>query len=285
MIKKSLIFSLAVVCLSAVASHAEDVKITTYYPSPYGVYKGISSTDKTTLATDNLATNPNSKLLVGATTPPSGSTAKLYVLGSVEGDAFRAYEFGGVYAFIEAGAADWTADMGGYDDVADAFAKTRLDGAPLLLQTRSFGNVGIGTEPPSSSAKLEVSSTNQGFLPPRVTGTGSVTPVAGLIIYDTSTTPGVMKYYNGTAWVPMGGAAAGHIGVPAYDSGWFSYSGPGSVVKDHNLGTDNTIVVIEFKASPADWVGINNIDGPWAPNGGAATYVGWINKTSNQITL
>src|SRR3989338_437694 len=238
MIKKSLIFSLAVVCLSAVASHAEDVKITTYYPSPYGVYKGISSTDKTTLATDNLATNPNSKLLVGATTPPSGSTAKLYVLGSVEGDAFRAYEFGGVYAFIETGAADWTADMGGYDDVADAFAKTRLDGAPLLLQTRSFGNVGIGTETPSASAKLEVSSATQGFLPPRVANTSAIAaPARGLVVYDLSDDQ--VKYWNGSQWKSMGGG--GGLGPPDYETPgpWQLFGAPSNtgIVLSHNLNT------------------------------------------------
>ncbi len=66
MIKKSLIFMLAIVCLSAVASRAEEVKITTYYPSPYGVYKGLSSTSDTNLATDATA-----KVGIGTATPVS----------------------------------------------------------------------------------------------------------------------------------------------------------------------------------------------------------------------
>jgi len=51
-------------------------------------------------------------------------------------------------------------------------------------------NVGIGTDSPHVSAKLEVSSNNSGFLPPRMTTTQRntiVNPVAGLQIYNTTT--------------------------------------------------------------------------------------------------
>lgn len=75
---------------------------------------------------------------------------------------------------------------------------------------------GIGTTTPSPSAKLEVASTNQGFLPPRIalTATNAGSPVAspatGLLIYNTATTgtapnnvaPGYY-YWNGSAWVAI----------------------------------------------------------------------------------
>jgi hypothetical protein len=82
---------------------------------------------------------------------------------------------------------------------------------------------GIGTTTPNASAKLDVTSTTQGFLPPRVTLTGtndnttiknsagsSVIPATGLLVYNTSTTttdpfkvvPGYY-YYNGTSWVSI----------------------------------------------------------------------------------
>ncbi len=51
-------------------------------------------------------------------------------------------------------------------------------------------NVGIGTDSPHVSAKLEVSSNNSGFLPPRMTTSQRntiVNPVAGLQIYNTTT--------------------------------------------------------------------------------------------------
>ena len=51
-------------------------------------------------------------------------------------------------------------------------------------------NVGIGTNTPDPSAKLEISSNNSGFLPPRMTTAerdGIVNPAAGLQIYNTTT--------------------------------------------------------------------------------------------------
>ena len=63
------------------------------------------------------------------------------------------------------------------------------------------GNLGIGTSTPEASAKLELSSTTQGFLPPRLTDTqrdAVTSPATGLIIYNT--TSGTINFYNGTAW-------------------------------------------------------------------------------------
>lgn len=78
------------------------------------------------------------------------------------------------------------------------------------------GQTGIGTTSPSPSAKLEVASTNQGFLPPRIalTATNAASPVTspatGLLIYNTATTnnasnnvaPGYY-FWNGSAWVAI----------------------------------------------------------------------------------
>lgn len=73
---------------------------------------------------------------------------------------------------------------------------------------------GIGTTTPSASAKLEVASSTQGFLPPRLalTATNAASPVSspatGLIVYNTATigtapnnvVPGYY-FWNGSAWV------------------------------------------------------------------------------------
>lgn len=63
-----------------------------------------------------------------------------------------------------------------------------------------YAQIGIGTTSPDASAILEVSATDKGFLIPRVAGVGAITetPVAGLMIYDT--TEQCLKYYNGTDW-------------------------------------------------------------------------------------
>jgi hypothetical protein len=87
----------------------------------------------------------------------------------------------------------------------------------------TYAQTGIGTTTPNASAKLEVSSSTQGFLPPRIALTAtndnttiknaagtSITPATGLLIYNTATTgtapnnvvPGYY-YYNGTVWVQI----------------------------------------------------------------------------------
>jgi hypothetical protein len=76
-------------------------------------------------------------------------------------------------------------------------------GATLAEHMRitSAGNIGIGATNPTSSAKLEVSSTTSGFLPPRMTTSQRnliSSPVAGLMIYNTNSNK--LNFYNGAAW-------------------------------------------------------------------------------------
>jgi hypothetical protein len=68
---------------------------------------------------------------------------------------------------------------------------------------------GIGTTTPSPSAKLEVFSNNQGFLPPRVTlSSGSdvntiSNPAIGLLVYNTGNNVALQAgyyYWNGVSW-------------------------------------------------------------------------------------
>jgi uncharacterized protein (TIGR02145 family) len=61
--------------------------------------------------------------------------------------------------------------------------------------------VGIGTTTPNASAKMEITSTTQGFLPPRMTTTqrdGIASPAAGLTVYNT--TVNCLQWWNGTLW-------------------------------------------------------------------------------------
>lgn len=63
------------------------------------------------------------------------------------------------------------------------------------------GKTGIGTTTPAQSALLDVSSTSQGFLPPRMTTTqrdAIVSPAEGLIIYNLTTHK--LNVYTGSAW-------------------------------------------------------------------------------------
>lgn len=94
-----------------------------------------------------------------------------------------------------------------------ALLKLFLVNVLLVLSSCCFAQVGIGTNSPSGSAQLEVRSTNKGFLPPRLTLTGTsdvstiASPATGLLVYNTTATgsgatavtPG-FYYYDGARW-------------------------------------------------------------------------------------
>lgn len=65
--------------------------------------------------------------------------------------------------------------------------------------------VGVGTNTPNASAALDITSTTQGLLTPRMTSAQRVaisTPADGLVVYQTDNTPGLYCYVNG-AWNPV----------------------------------------------------------------------------------
>jgi len=65
-------------------------------------------------------------------------------------------------------------------------------------------NVGVGTNSPDISAALDVSSTDKGLLPPRLsTAQRNAMPnkTAGLLIYNTSVS--CLEMYNGSAWINL----------------------------------------------------------------------------------
>ena len=82
----------------------------------------------------------------------------------------------------------------------------------LTLTTIAQAQIGIGTATPASSAKLDVTSTNKGFLPPRMTNIqrdAIVSPVPGLQIWCTNCgLYGETQVHNGSTWVNMVGGAA-----------------------------------------------------------------------------
>jgi hypothetical protein len=96
----------------------------------------------------------------------------------------------------------------------------------IFLFGKSFAQTGIGTTNPHASAKLDVSATNKGFLPPRVTltsGTDNSTissPATGLLVYNTGNNVGLAAgyyYWNGGAWATI--ATAGGSGSVAAEFG------------------------------------------------------------------
>ncbi len=83
----------------------------------------------------------------------------------------------------------------------------------LFLFCKVYAQTGIGTNTPHASAKLEVSATNRGFLPPRIALTGILdvstiaSPATGLVIYNTATAGAIPNnvlpgyyYWDGSKW-------------------------------------------------------------------------------------
>jgi len=99
---------------------------------------------------------------------------------------------------------------------------------------------GIGTTTPHASAKLDVTSSDKGFLPPRMTSaqrTAISSPAAGLMVYQTDGTSG-LYYYNGTAWIYIINSTTNVVSVVNGGTGTSTSTGTGSVV----LNTSPTLI-------------------------------------------
>jgi uncharacterized protein (TIGR02145 family) len=108
--------------------------------------------------------------------------------------------------------------------------------------------VGIGTTTPSASAKVEIASTTQGFLPPRMTTAqrdAIASPSVGLVIYNTTTY--CLNYFVGGGWIQTCGSLEQPLVQPIYPVGSVFCTGAtlvvnvlnpttGKIWMDRNLG-------------------------------------------------
>ncbi len=155
---------------------------------------------------------------IGTTTP----SEKLEVVGSIK-------IVQGQNGLIHT---DGTTTLGTFIDNRAGWVGTNSN-HPLWLYTNysddpgivvlTNNNVGMGTIAPNNSAKLEISSTSQGFLPPRMTAAqrnGIASPAQGLMIYctDCGLTGGEPQYYNGGYWSNLTGGVAA-LPVPTVNIG------------------------------------------------------------------
>jgi len=82
----------------------------------------------------------------------------------------------------------------------------------ILISLGTFAQVSINTDgaDPDGSAMLDVKSTTQGMLIPRMDSTQRVaiaSPATGLLVYQTDGTDG-FYFYNGTEWVSLNGSTS-----------------------------------------------------------------------------
>ena len=100
----------------------------------------------------------------------------------------------------------------------------------LFTLNASAQSVAINTDGSTAdpSAILDLKSTNQGVLVPRLTQTqrtAIATPATGLMVYQTDATAG-FYYYNGTAWTSLNGAGTPGPQGPQGIQGEFGPQGP-----------------------------------------------------------
>jgi len=152
--------------------------------------------------------NPDGRLQIGGI--GSTSATKTFIARNLANtDLFTIWDDGaiGVNTSTNAG---FKLDVNGTARVSGEFKVTgnttiKVDGTfqHNYLQTQ-YGAVIGAFAYPAASVVLEVRSTTQGFLPPRMTTTQKnaiASPATGLMVYDT--TLNLMALYNGTTWTTL----------------------------------------------------------------------------------
>ncbi len=79
----------------------------------------------------------------------------------------------------------------------------------FIITVNTFAQTGIGTTAPNAAAALDITSTTQGFLPPRLTyaqRNGMILPIpAGLMVWCTDCgSNGELQVFNGSSWTKIG---------------------------------------------------------------------------------
>lgn len=118
------------------------------------------------------------------------------------------------------------------------------------MRIDSAGNVGIGTSTPNASALLDVTSTTQGAVLPRMNTTqmnAISSPVAGLMVYNSDSAS--YCFYNGTAWLKMGSGSGGGGGTPAGSAKQFQYNNAGAFAGSGMLTQETDQILITGNSS------------------------------------
>ena len=146
----------------------------------------------------------------------------------------------------------------------------------LFVSTLFGQSVGIGTNEPAGSALLEVKSSNQGFLPPRMTSSqrdGISNPATGLMVYCTDCGDnGEMQYFNGSVWTNMIGVIANQQQVKICNQVW--------MIRNLDVVTYRNGDTIPQVADPVQWEGLTTGAWCWFDND-SATYAATYGRLYN----
>lgn len=125
-----------------------------------------------------------------------------------------------------------------------------------FLYGSSAGSVNVGSNTVEASAKLSVTSTTQGFLPPRMTTTQKnaiSSPAAGLMVYDN--TLGKYNYYNGSGWQELGAGSSQWTSSGANISYATGNVGIGTnAIAEHKLAVNGSVIAEKVRVKQyANW--------------------------------
>jgi hypothetical protein len=133
----------------------------------------------------------------------------------------------------------------------------------FLISIQLYAQTGIGTTTPEASAKLDVTASNKGFLPPRITLTSLTdittipNPATGLLVYNTGNNVGLVAgyyYWNGSSWATI--ATATGSGVSA------SYvRGSRTAAQTTGLSTNGLVAFTQVDQSAGQDISLNTSTG------------------------
>ena len=176
------------------------------------VYVGQQSGNKNQTGTNQVAIGANSllnNLASGntATGANSGTNNTSGAYNVFNGDsAGITNTTGSNNTFIGKGA---DASSNNYSNATAIGYNAKVGQSNSIVLGNGSANVGVGTTTPNSTAVLDLTSTSQGILVPRMSTTNRTSissPATGLMVYDN--TLNNFYYYNGSAWTAIGSATS-----------------------------------------------------------------------------
>lgn len=125
----------------------------------------------------------------------------------------------------------------------------------LSITTHLFAQVGIGTANPDESSILDLKSTTQGLLTPRMTTLQRLavsSPANGLLVYDTDTK--AFYFYETEAWVKMAAqqSANDFTGWADYVDGTYTSASPLTLSADTQITLPNNANITRDSQMPVD---------------------------------